>query len=102
MSDNYFGITDLGLQRQNNEDAFIAWQAPSGRYLIGCVIDGVGGYSGGEIAASIARETVLQRVTRLSGEVAPVLVEAFHTANDKIWQERIEKPEHDKMACCIT
>ena len=29
------------------------------KFVLACVIDGVGGYSGGEIAADIARETIL-------------------------------------------
>ena len=102
MSDNVFGITDLGRQRQNNEDAFIAEPTANGRYLIACVIDGVGGYSGGEIAASIARETILKRLASLSGEVIPVLTEAFALANEKIWQERHAVKEHSKMACVLT
>jgi serine/threonine protein phosphatase PrpC len=102
MNDNVFGITDPGRQRKNNEDAFIAEVSPDGRYIIACVIDGVGGYSGGEIAASLARETILQRLARISGELVPVLTDAFAAANDKIWQERQAVKEHDKMACVVT
>ena len=102
MSDNFFGITDTGRQRKNNEDAFIAEQSADGRYIIACVIDGVGGYSGGEIAASIARETILQQLANLSGEVTPVLTGAFAAANEKIWQERHDVKEHSKMACVVT
>lgn len=102
MTDNFFGITDLGRQRKNNEDAFIAEPTHDGRFIIACVIDGVGGYSGGEIAASIARETILQRLAGLSGEVIPVLTDAFAAANEKIWQERHAVKEHNKMACVLT
>ena len=102
MTDNYFGITDAGRQRTNNEDAFIAEPSASGRYIIACVIDGVGGYSGGEIAASIARQTILQRLGGLSGEVIPALTDAFAAANQEIWQERNAVKEHDKMACVLT
>ncbi|TWI95031.1 serine/threonine protein phosphatase PrpC [Mucilaginibacter frigoritolerans] len=102
MSDNIFGITDTGRQRKNNEDAFIAEQSPDGRYIIACVIDGVGGYTGGEIAASIAREMILQRLVNLSGEVIPVLTGAFAEANEKIWEERHVVKEHSKMACVVT
>jgi serine/threonine protein phosphatase PrpC len=102
MSEKVFGITDTGRQRKNNEDAFIAEQSADGRYIIACVIDGVGGYTGGEIAASIARETILQRLANLSGEVIPVLTGAFAAANEKIWQERHAVKEHSKMACVLT
>ncbi|MDF2434176.1 MAG: family protein phosphatase [Mucilaginibacter sp.] len=102
MADNFFGITDVGKQRQNNEDTFIAQQGSNNRYIIACVIDGVGGYSGGEIAAEIARETILQRVDKISGEVIPALVDTFHIANDKIWQEKQAVKEHGNMACVLT
>jgi serine/threonine protein phosphatase PrpC len=102
MADNFFGITDLGKQRQNNEDTFIAQQGSNNRYIIACVIDGVGGYSGGEIAAAIARETILQRLDKISGEIIPALVDAFHIANDKIWQEKQTVKEHSNMACVLT
>src|SRR6202012_3679376 len=93
---------DQGRQRQNNEDAFIAQPTADGRYLIACVIDGVGGYSGGEIAAGIARETILKGLNKISGEVIPVLTAAFAAANDKIWEERQTVKEHHQMACVLT
>ena len=59
MANNFFGITDTGKQRQNNEDVFIAEKSGDGNFIIACVVDGVGGYAGGEIAAEIARATIL-------------------------------------------
>jgi serine/threonine protein phosphatase PrpC len=109
MADNVFGITDLGKQRQNNEDAFIAEAGPDGRYIIACVIDGVGGYSGGEVAASIARESILQRLEVLfskqpvaAGKMASLLIDAFNLANEKIWEEKESTKQHSKMACVLT
>jgi serine/threonine protein phosphatase PrpC len=116
MADNVFGITDPGKVRQNNEDNFIAQYAAGDRYIAACVIDGVGGYSGGEIAAEIARETILTRLDKISppkeslltkepngqGEMVPLLVDAFNVANEKIWQEKQAVEEHKNMACVIT
>jgi len=109
MTDNFFGITDLGKQRQNNEDTFIAQQNAGGRYIIACVIDGVGGYAGGEVAAEIARETIIKRLDKLSPNGADVssgimqsLIDAFNIANEKIWQEKHAVKEHKNMACVIT
>ena len=51
MAENFFGITDTGRQRTNNEDAFIAQRIWNNGYILACVIDGVGGYEGGEVAA---------------------------------------------------
>ena len=64
-------------QRQNNEDAFIAQQTADGKYIIACVIDGVGGYSGGEVAAAIAHDVIIQSLNRFKGEVIPALVAAL-------------------------
>jgi serine/threonine protein phosphatase PrpC len=102
MADNIFGITDLGKVRQNNEDNFIAQHAKADRYLVACVIDGVGGYSGGEIAAEIARETILQHLDKMSGDIISLLIKAFDAANEKIWAEKQSVKEHKNMACVIT
>jgi serine/threonine protein phosphatase PrpC len=102
MSENLFGITDLGRQRQNNEDTFIADVTANERHLIGCVIDGVGGYSGGEIAAEIARDTITEQLHRLSGDVMAALAEAIKVANQRIWQERTASGKHGRMACVLT
>lgn len=102
MSNNFFGATDLGKQRQNNEDAYIAQQTADRRYVIACVIDGVGGYSGGEVAAAIAHETIIQRLNNFGGEAIPAITDALITANHKIWEERQATAGHSKMACVVT
>src|SRR6202012_1453521 len=102
MADNFFGETDLDRQRQNNEDAFIAQQTPDGKYIIACVIDGVGGYSGGEVAAAIAHDVIIQSLNRFKGEVIPALVAALADANQKIWEEKQSNAGHSSMACVLT
>lgn len=102
MAENFFGNTDLGKQRQNNEDTFIARQTSDSRYIVACVIDGVGGYSGGEIAAEIARETILELTDKLQGEILPSLIDVFTVANEKIWTERQSAKEYRNMACVLT
>jgi serine/threonine protein phosphatase PrpC len=102
MSDNVFGITDQGRVRANNEDTFIARTIDNGRYLIGCVIDGVGGYEGGEIASDIARETITQHLRQISGDITGALQQSFIAANDGIFRERELKHERKQMACVTT
>ena len=84
MTDRYFGATDKGRVRQNNEDAFFAQPVLGGAFLAACVIDGVGGYEGGEVAAHIAKETMLHYLSVPSGEVATMMQEAMIAANDGI------------------
>jgi len=57
------GMTDVGCQRENNEDRFSYWEPTAdsdfprkGRLLI--IADGMGGYEGGQEASRIAVETV--------------------------------------------
>jgi serine/threonine protein phosphatase PrpC len=102
MADQFYGITDTGKQRQNNEDTFIAELTADKRFIIACVIDGVGGYSGGEIAAALARESILRRLDKPSGEIIPMIVDCFSLANEKIIKEKQNSKDHDNMACVST
>jgi len=88
MADNFYGLTDTGKERKNNEDSFIAQQGYNDRFAIACVIDGVGGYAGGEIAAALTHEVILQRLSRVDDEIASAITDAFLTANEKIWEEK--------------
>lgn len=102
MTENYFGITDTGKVRDNNEDAFIAQQVISDRFTLACVIDGVGGYSGGEVAADIARRSILEYFSIPSGEMISMIKESFILANDKIYAEKQLVKEYESMACVLT
>ena len=44
MTCTYFGQTDQGRVRKNNEDAFVVQPIFDERHLLSVVIDGVGGY----------------------------------------------------------
>jgi serine/threonine protein phosphatase PrpC len=102
MAEPYFGITDTGRMRTNNEDAFIAGKVLQGRYIAACVIDGVGGYAGGEVAAAIARQAILDYFTVPSGDVLTMMKEAFAVANQKIGVEKEKNREYESMACVVT
>lgn len=102
MTKNYFGSTDTGRVRQNNEDTFIAEPIMNNRYIAACAIDGVGGYEGGEVAAQIARDTILGYLRIPSGEVLTMLREALSAANEKIFAERQNNPRLADMACVVT
>lgn len=100
-TENFFGNTDTGRQRTNNEDAFIAQQLADGQVLA-CVIDGVGGYEGGEVAAAIAHDTIIEKVK--SGSEDPILQmkQSILQSNDRIYAERTKDPEKGSMACVLT
>jgi serine/threonine protein phosphatase PrpC len=102
MNENYFGLSDTGKMRDNNEDAFIAERILKDRYIMACVIDGVGGYEGGEIAAHIARENILSYFSIPSGEMITMMREAMMLANEKIYEERLKEAQNQSMACVLT
>ena len=102
MTDQYFGITDTGRERKNNEDAFIARQNADNRFIIACVIDGVGGYAGGEIAAGIARDAILKRLEKPSGEIISMIIDCFELANERIIEEKQRNKEYAQMSCVST
>ncbi len=102
MAENYFGITDTGKQRDNNEDTFIAEPVLNKQYVMACVIDGVGGYEGGEIAARIARDSILHYFSIPSGDVPTMMKESLIIANEKIYAEKMQGNGNKSMACVIT
>lgn len=102
MAENYFGITDTGKQRSNNEDAYIAQPTSDGKYIIAAAIDGVGGYSGGEVAAGIARVTLIEQLDGKLTNIEKAIDEAFLVANDNIFQERVADKKLESMACVCT
>ncbi|MFN2457808.1 MAG: PP2C family serine/threonine-protein phosphatase [Chitinophagaceae bacterium] len=102
MAEHYFGITDTGRLRDNNEDAFIAEPVLNGQFIAACVIDGVGGYEGGEVAAAIARESILQSVRTVSDDWQSLMKGALISANEKIYLEKINSKTNGNMACVTT
>ncbi len=102
MVNNFFGLTDTGKVRGNNEDTFILQSSQGGDYILASAIDGVGGYSGGEIAAALARESIIEYFENPGSDLTTMMVQALINANEKIYNEKIEVKEHDSMACVLT
>jgi serine/threonine protein phosphatase PrpC len=90
--------TDPGRARTNNEDLPLIDAA---RGIFG-VIDGVGGQAGGEVAAAIARDVILQRLARPLGTPAERVREAIAIANNEIFKRAQGSRELRGMACVVT
>ena len=72
----YAAQTDTGKQRTNNEDNWVCRNIWDENTLIAAVIDGVGGYEGGEVAAKIAAEELVSYLEKYpNGERAQLLKE---------------------------
>lgn len=102
MAENYFGITDTGKLRSNNEDTFIAQPVMNGKYIAGCVIDGVGGYSGGEVAAKLAHDAILNHLKKPGADIIATMREALSAANEAIYNEKKVSKGNEQMACVLT
>lgn len=99
----FYGSSNVGRVRTNNEDAFIAQSLWDGTCVLAVAIDGVGGYEGGEIAADIARKTIPEYLSASpNGERVELLKHAVTAANNAIFEARETDPEHGQMSCVLT
>lgn len=102
MAKNFFGITDTGMLRSNNEDTFIAEPVLNNGFIAACVIDGVGGYSGGEVAAKLAHDAILNYLREPVNDIITRMKEAVAAANESIYKEKQQSKQNDQMACVLT
>ncbi len=101
-------LTDVGLQRANNEDSFLYWEPDSdvefrrkGRLAV--IADGMGGYEGGQEASRLAVDTVRHVYDRnFNSDAQTALIAAFHSAHDNIQRYAVEHPEFHGMGTTCT
>ena len=74
--------TDPGRERENNEDRVLL-EPERGIYG---VVDGVGGESGGEVAAQTAVDVLRARLSRRTTDAARLVREAIALANKQIYE----------------
>lgn len=96
------GNTDPGRRRKENQDAFIYRRLWTGDKALLAVIDGVGGYTGGEKAAAIAKECIGQYMQIPRGDTLTMLREAVIFANNRIVEERKADQLVSEMCCVLT
>lgn len=97
------GMTDPGMVRKNNEDSFIAQPIWDDRHILCAAIDGIGGYEGGEIAAAIARDSIIKYLEDFhSDDCLDMLNQAVTEANNEIVRHRQAEPRYSQMGCVAT
>lgn len=103
MDISFFGATDIGRLRTNNEDSFIAAKIWGDKYLLLVAIDGMGGEEGGEVAADIANRTIREYLSRICDDTPLNLIKmAVVEANNKIIEEKQRQPQYQRMGCVLT
>ncbi len=98
-----YGLTDIGLRRNNNEDAF--WINPTNDLLI--VVDGIGGHKSGEIASSMAIELLQEYLNNKSLEetgnetekIQNLFYQSLNNTSTKIIKAGKENPDYLGMGC---
>lgn len=99
----YFGATDVGCVRTNNEDTLIAMQLWDLNHTLLVAIDGMGGEEGGEVAAEIARQTIVDFLSQhRDGNILALLKQALTLANNNIIAKAEENPRLHRMGCVAT
>lgn len=99
----FFGATDTGRVRKNNEDNYIACEIRGGSHILLAAIDGIGGYEGGEVAARIARDTIIAYVNdSADGNCLDVLKSAVTAANNEIVAQKQQDPKRSNMGCVLS
>jgi PPM family protein phosphatase len=100
-----FGITDIGLARSNNEDVWAT--LPEKHFFI--LADGMGGHKAGEIASSLAMQSMCASISELApgADVEKTCIhlrDAIAKANTKVYEESHLHPAYSGMGttlCCF-
>lgn len=96
------GQTDLGKRRTDNQDTFVCSTIWAETSALLAVIDGVGGYAGGDRAAAIAKESIEQYMATPNGNPLSMLREAVVFANNQINTQRQQELRLAQMCCVLT
>ena len=101
-------LTDVGLQRANNEDSYLYWEPDSDQEFrrkgrLAAIADGMGGYEGGQEASRLAVETVRHVYdSAFHDDPQKTLISAFEAAHENIHRYAVDHPQFHGMGTTCT
>lgn len=95
-----FGVSDVGMKRQNNQDAFLINE----KLGLFAVADGMGGHSGGEVASALAVKAMEHVFKEKKGkrDTADLLRFGVEKGNQIIFEQAAEQAELAGMGTTLT
>lgn len=104
----YYGITDIGMQRKENQDR-ICFPEKEDDVKLFIVADGMGGANAGEVASKMAieyaREVILSEYEEVKDgreKIEELLSKAIIGANNYVYNKSIENEEYSGMGTTLS
>lgn len=103
----YWGLTDVGLVRRDNQDAYRVEVCQATGHLVAVVCDGMGGMYGGSVASNIAADVFMREVcANLRPEMTPEQIRqvasfATSVANTAIRDKAMAEQEYLGMGTTL-
>ncbi|MGM0444899.1 MAG: Stp1/IreP family PP2C-type Ser/Thr phosphatase [Bacillota bacterium] len=99
MSFNVF--TNIGNKRQNNEDSYLILEPKEDHHIL-AVADGMGGHNAGEVASSIAIESIKNYSFNFDDNIIKQIEYVINNANKDIFTHSKNNGELKEMGTTLT
>ncbi len=106
----FYGESDTGLVRRENQDSFIFSEIKAGCFLA-AVLDGMGGLSSGALASSLAKEKLVEYLTEnlkkydsdypSDSEMKNILSDSVAYASHAVYMQSLKAPAHESMGTTL-